>query len=120
MCVLRLFAQLFKYVRYSEHSDDAERKLELALLVVLSWTPYLLADMFELSGIIASISCAVMIAQYTRRNLSPQTQHAAAAVFRTLSFFAGEHLMFSYIVLCESYLNCKLQYTKNDLLFRNM
>ena len=61
----------------------------MALLVVLSWTPYLLAEQLGLSGIMASLFCAVMIAHYTARNLSDDTQVAAGALFRTLAFFAG-------------------------------
>ena len=61
----------------------------MALLVVLSWTPYLLAEQLGLSGIMASLFCAVMIAHYTARNLSSDTQVAAGALFRTLAFFAG-------------------------------
>lgn len=71
---------------------------ETFLLVTIAFLSYYVADLFEMSGIISIIVTAVMQAQYSWYNLSPQGKSVSAVTFQTLGYFA-EALIFSYIGL---------------------
>ena len=71
---------------------------ETFLLVTIAFMSYYMADVFEMSGIISIIVTAVMQAQYSWYNLSPQGKSVSAVTFQTLGYFS-EALIFSYIGL---------------------
>ena len=71
---------------------------ETFLLLMIAFLVYYIADLLEMSGIISIIVTAVMQAQYSWYNLSPQGKSVTAVTFQTLGYFA-EALIFSYIGL---------------------
>ena len=71
---------------------------ETFVLAVIAFLSYYIADLFEMSGIISIIVTAVMQAQYSWYNLSPQGKSVSAVTFQTLGYFS-EALIFSYIGL---------------------
>ena len=71
---------------------------ETFLLATMAFLSYYIADLFKMSGIISIIVTAVMQAQYSWYNLSPQGKTVSSVTFQTLSYFA-EALIFSYIGL---------------------
>ena len=71
---------------------------ETFVLAVIAFLSYYIADLFEMSGIISIIVTAMMQAQYSWYNLSPQGKSVSAVTFQTLGYFS-EALIFSYIGL---------------------
>jgi len=71
---------------------------ETFLLATIAFLSYYVADVLQMSGIISIIVTAVMQAQYSWYNLSPQGKSVSAVTFQTLGYFA-EALIFSYIGL---------------------
>ena len=69
---------------------------ETFTLIIFAFMSYYVADMHELSGIISIIVTAVMQAQYSWYNLSPQGKHVSAVTIQTLGYFS-EALIFCYI-----------------------
>lgn len=81
-----------KYMRFLTRNSVHET----FLLITIAMISYYVADMLEMSGIISIIVTAVMQAQYSWYNLSPQGKSVSAVTFQTLGYFA-EALIFSYI-----------------------
>lgn len=71
---------------------------ETFVLATIAFLSYYIADMFEMSGIISIIVTAMMQAQYSWYNLSPQGKSVTAVTFQALGYFS-EALIFSYIGL---------------------
>lgn len=70
--------------------------LEFGIMIVFAYAPYSLAEGLHLSGIMAILSCGVVMSHYTHFNLSPVTQITMQQTFRTLAFIA-ETLVFAYL-----------------------
>jgi sodium/hydrogen exchanger 8 len=86
-------ALVFKHVDFRKTPS-----LELALLFIFAYLPYGLAEAISLSGIMAILSCAITMSQYTHFNISPIAQITFTQTFRTLSFVA-ETCTFVYLGL---------------------
>ena len=94
MCAL--FAALtFKHLHLRELSTSP---LEISLMLVFSYMPYLLAASMRLSGIMAIFVGGVMMSHYTQWNLSDEARIVTASMFKTLAF-AAETFLFAYIGL---------------------
>jgi len=94
--VSALFAALtFKHLHLRELSSSP---LEISLMLVFSYMPYLLAASMRLSGIMAIFVGGIIMSHYTQWNLSEEARKVTAAMFKTLSF-AAETFLFSYIGL---------------------
>eukprot|EP00291_Cryptomonas_curvata_P017375 CAMPEP_0172163786 /NCGR_PEP_ID=MMETSP1050-20130122/7464_1 /TAXON_ID=233186 /ORGANISM="Cryptomonas curvata, Strain CCAP979/52" /LENGTH=662 /DNA_ID=CAMNT_0012834013 /DNA_START=291 /DNA_END=2276 /DNA_ORIENTATION=+ len=91
-----LFAALtFKHLRLRELSTAS---LEISLMLVFSYMPYLLAASTRLSGIMAIFSAGIIMSHYTQWNLSDEARKVTSSMFRTLAF-AAETFLFAYIGL---------------------
>lgn len=94
--VCALFAALtFKHLHLRELSTSP---LEISLMLVFSYMPYLLAASMRLSGIMAIFVGGVMMSHYTQWNLSDEARIVTASMFKTLAF-AAETFLFAYIGL---------------------
>ena len=74
--------------------------LELSMLAVFAYLPYVMAECLDLSGLMAVLVCGIVMAHYTHFNLSPTTQLAAEQLFRMFAFL-GETCC-KYNIFCSS------------------
>ena len=70
--------------------------LETSLFVLMSYTSYLIAEISEMSGIVAVLFCGVFQAHYTFHNLSLESKQRTRQLFEALNFMA-ENFIFSYL-----------------------
>jgi len=100
-----LFAALtFKHLHIRELSTSS---LEISLMLVFSYMPYLLAASMRLSGIMAIFVGGIVMSHYTQWNLSDEARQVTASMFTTMAF-AAETFLFAYIGLSAvtfSYVN---------------
>ncbi|KAJ1472464.1 Cation/H+ exchanger [Baffinella frigidus] len=86
------------YISTTPWPTSRSSPLEISLMLVFSYMPYLLAASMRLSGIMAIFVGGIIMSHYTQWNLSEEARKVTAAMFKTLSF-AAETFLFSYIGL---------------------
>eukprot|EP00019_Armaparvus_languidus_P010358 CAMPEP_0168579286 /NCGR_PEP_ID=MMETSP0420-20121227/126_1 /TAXON_ID=498008 /ORGANISM="Pessonella sp." /LENGTH=367 /DNA_ID=CAMNT_0008613213 /DNA_START=483 /DNA_END=1586 /DNA_ORIENTATION=- len=67
--------------------------LELSMLFILAYLPYLLASCFDLSGLMAVLFSGIVMSHYTNYNLSSSTHLSSSQLFRMIAFL-GETCCF--------------------------
>ena len=55
---------------------------EAVMIAVFAWTSYFVAEAFELSGIVAILFCGIVMAKYTRDNLSEEAKVLTTRQFK--------------------------------------
>jgi len=80
--------------------------LELSLVFIFAYFPYLLSEGWGLSGIMAILFCGITMAHYTHANLSLVTQITTQQSFRMLAFLS-ETFVFAYLGLAVFSFNHK-------------
>eukprot|EP00294_Goniomonas_avonlea_P005932 CAMPEP_0114563494 /NCGR_PEP_ID=MMETSP0114-20121206/13143_1 /TAXON_ID=31324 /ORGANISM="Goniomonas sp, Strain m" /LENGTH=449 /DNA_ID=CAMNT_0001749351 /DNA_START=497 /DNA_END=1846 /DNA_ORIENTATION=+ len=80
---------------------DGKQQLavEVGLLALFAYLPYVLCASLQLSGIMAIVSCGVTMAHYTVYNMSHAARLVADGMSQTLAFVCDTFL-FAYIGLC--------------------
>lgn len=72
--------------------------LEISLMFISSYIPYLIAESLELSGILAILFCGLINSEYTHYNLSPFSQITEQQTFHMLAY-VSENVLFIYLGL---------------------
>ena len=89
---------LTKHWRFLSHSAI----IETSLLLCFAMCSYYVSELFDMSGIVTLLCCALVMSHYTWYNLSPQGKHVTSVTFQALGFLA-EAAVFSFVGVSVPY-----------------
>ncbi|KAH1096479.1 hypothetical protein J1N35_013400 [Gossypium stocksii] len=87
-----LSAFIIKKLYFGRHSTDRE----VALMILMAYLSYMLAELFYLSGILTVFFCGIVMSHYTWHNVTESSRVTTKHAFATLSFVA-EIFIFLYV-----------------------
>ncbi|KAM7274380.1 hypothetical protein ACFE04_029044 [Oxalis oulophora] len=87
-----LSAYIIKKLYFGRHSTDRE----FALMMLMAYLSYILAELFYLSGILTVFFCGIVMSHYTWHNVTESSRVTTKHAFATLSFVA-ELFIFLYV-----------------------
>ncbi|PKI67899.1 hypothetical protein CRG98_011495 [Punica granatum] len=87
-----LSAYIIKKLYFGRHSTDRE----VALMMLMAYLSYMLAELFYLSGILTVFFCGIVMSHYTWHNVTESSRITTKHTFATLSFVA-EIFIFVYV-----------------------
>ncbi|KAJ4967822.1 hypothetical protein NE237_014523 [Protea cynaroides] len=87
-----LSAFIIKKLYIGRHSTDRE----VALMILMAYLSYMLAELFYLSGILTVFFCGIVMSHYTWHNVTESSRVTTKHAFATLSFIA-EIFIFLYV-----------------------
>ncbi|XP_018634349.1 sodium/hydrogen exchanger 1-like isoform X1 [Nicotiana tomentosiformis] len=87
-----LSAYIIKKLYFGRHSTDRE----VALMMLMAYLSYMLAELFYLSGILTVFFCGIVMSHYTWHNVTESSRVTTRHAFATLSFLA-ETFLFLYV-----------------------
>lgn len=87
-----LSAFIIKKLYFGRHSTDRE----VALMILMAYLSYILAELFYLSGILTVFFCGIVMSHYTWHNVTESSRITTKHAFATLSFVA-ETFIFLYV-----------------------
>lgn len=93
-----IFAILSSVLLKKMRSLTKSPVIECSMTFSFAYVAYVLAEIWQLSGIITLLVCSVMMANYTWYNMSPQGKQSSVVIFKFLGFLA-ECFVFSYLGL---------------------
>ncbi|KAG5232546.1 hypothetical protein OIU76_016724 [Salix suchowensis] len=85
-------AYIIKKLYFGRHSTDRE----VALMILMAYLSYILAELFYLSGILTVFFCGIVMSHYTWHNVTESSRITTKHAFATLSFVA-EIFIFLYV-----------------------
>jgi len=107
------FALLLSLMFKKFHEFSEKPKLETSLILLISYSSYLVAENLHFSGIIALFSCGLVMSHYTVQNISEESQKGTTLVFDAFGYLA-ETFVFIYlgiIIVNFDYGNVRILYT---------
>ncbi|TVU50262.1 hypothetical protein EJB05_01628 [Eragrostis curvula] len=87
-----LSAYAIKKLYFGRHSTDRE----VAIMMLMAYLSYMLAELFDLSGILTVFFCGIVMSHYTWHNVTESSRVTTKHTFATLSFIA-ETFLFLYV-----------------------
>ncbi|GFP93417.1 sodium/hydrogen exchanger 2 [Phtheirospermum japonicum] len=87
-----LSAYVIKKLYFGRHSTDRE----VAIMMLMAYLSYMLAELFYLSGILTVFFCGIVMSHYTWHNVTENSRVTTKHTFATLSFVA-ETFIFLYV-----------------------
>ncbi|XP_027349212.1 sodium/hydrogen exchanger 1 [Abrus precatorius] len=87
-----LSAYIIKKLYIGRHSTDRE----VALMMLMAYLSYILAELWYLSGILTVFFCGIVMSHYTWHNVTQSSRITTKHAFATLSFVA-ETFIFLYV-----------------------
>ncbi|KAM7258769.1 hypothetical protein ACFE04_014510 [Oxalis oulophora] len=87
-----LSAYVIKKLYFGRHSTDRE----VALMILMAYLSYMLAELSYLSGILTVFFCGIVMSHYTWHNVTESSRVTTKHAFATLSFIA-EIFIFLYV-----------------------
>nr|AKO69811.1 Na+/H+ antiporter [Agrostis stolonifera] len=87
-----LSAYITKKLYIGRHSTDRE----VALMMLMAYLSYMLAELLDLSGILTVFFCGIVMSHYTWHNVTESSRVTTKHAFATLSFIA-ETFLFLYV-----------------------
>ncbi|KAJ6413874.1 hypothetical protein OIU84_006642 [Salix udensis] len=85
-------AYIIRKLYFGRHSTDRE----VALMMLMAYLSYMLAELFYLSGILTVFFCGIVMSHYTWHNVTESSRVTTKHAFATLSFVA-ETFIFLYV-----------------------
>ncbi|KAK8639112.1 hypothetical protein V6N13_137507 [Hibiscus sabdariffa] len=77
-------AYIIKTLYFGRHSTDRE----FALMMLMAYLSYIMAELFYLSGILTVFFCGIVMSHYTWHNVTESSRITSKHAFATLSFVA--------------------------------
>ncbi|KAL5768451.1 hypothetical protein ACOSP7_014998 [Xanthoceras sorbifolium] len=87
-----LSAFIIKMLYFGRHSTDRE----VALVMIMAYLSYMLAELLNLSGILTIFFCGIVMSHYTWHNVTESSRRTTKHGFATISFIA-ETFIFLYV-----------------------
>ncbi|KAK4771596.1 hypothetical protein SAY87_032128 [Trapa incisa] len=87
-----LSAFIIKTLYFGRHSTDRE----VALMMLMAYLSYMLAELLDLSGILTVFFCGIVMSHYTWHNVTESSRITTKHAFATISFIA-ETFIFLYV-----------------------
>ncbi|KAH6808779.1 sodium hydrogen exchanger 2 [Perilla frutescens var. frutescens] len=87
-----LSAYVIKKLYFGRHSTDRE----VAIMMLMAYLSYMLAELTNLSGILTVFFCGIVMSHYTWHNVTENSRITTKHTFATLSFVA-EIFIFLYV-----------------------
>ncbi|MFS8030546.1 putative cation/H+ exchanger, cation/H+ exchanger, CPA1 family, sodium/solute symporter superfamily [Helianthus anomalus] len=91
-CAGLLSAYVIKRLYFGRHSTDRE----VAIMILMAYLSYMLAELFYLSGILTVFFCGIVMSHYTWHNVTEKSRVTTKHAFATLSFIS-ELFIFLYV-----------------------
>lgn len=85
-------AYVIKTLYIGRHSTDRE----VALMMLMAYLSYMLAELLDLSGILTIFFCGIVMSHYTWHNVTESSRITTKHAFATISFIA-ETFIFLYV-----------------------
>lgn len=87
-----------KLTKHASMQKESFVNVEVALLIVFSYSSYLLCELLHLSGIVGIFFCGVSMAHYAYDNLSDDAQISSRGLVKVLAY-VSETCIFVYLGL---------------------
>ncbi|GAV79081.1 Na_H_Exchanger domain-containing protein [Cephalotus follicularis] len=87
-----LSAYIIKKLYFGSHSTDRE----VGLMILMAYLSYMMAELFNLSGILTVFFCGIVMSHYTWHNVTESSRVTTRHSFATMSFIS-ETFIFLYV-----------------------